>query len=121
MNSKEYISKDLASWLKESGCEVPHTHAWDNYWRGDDDFELHPRLPNGKTVPANYKECRAYSWFDILVTYAEEFWGESLLEEHEPICMHPAADVLACLMEGNQEAAEKIVMEHSVFANPKTK
>jgi len=79
-----HISKDLALWLKERGCRVECSRVWATYTPasggepfdlvvgyGDDTFLWSESLPP------------AYTFYDIIVTYAKEFWGEEKMFCHE--------------------------------------
>lgn len=65
-----HISLELAKWLKERGCEVENGMCilldCNELCRKEDlgDYRI------GRDA------MRTYSWYDILVTHAKEFWGD---------------------------------------------
>lgn len=84
-----HITKELALWLKERGCELECTHYWESkilgYTGGDfrravfskDEFTLQSEYNcYMHAVPSHYQDIPAYTYYDILVTHAQEFWGE---------------------------------------------
>lgn len=68
-----HISKEFAEWLKERGCEIESETWWGTVWTkpGEIGWSIVKR-PDGDGA-------RAYTWYDILVTYSKEFWGEEKL------------------------------------------
>lgn len=124
MNQNEYINKDLAEWLRERGAyhlRAEYVYAWDF---DNPSFITMDQL--GKEVAEKEREkigsgggwcARAYSWYDILVTHAKEFWGE----EPESIAQVPAYQwwplrLMRFLQEERFDLADDLVREHSLFA-----
>lgn len=65
-----HISLELAKWLKGRGCKIESKTWWGTVWTkpGEIGWNIVDR-PDGDGA-------RAYSWYDLLVTHAKEFWGE---------------------------------------------
>lgn len=81
-----YISKELAQWLKERGCKIETDMYWNTFIERDFTEKVRENAPFlGLKVERRHRwelgswyheNVPAYSWYDILVTYAKEFWGE---------------------------------------------
>jgi len=79
-----HISKELAEWLKERGCKISPSAHWTRWKVGilKHGGPAEPHLSNEWFIaenPAWWDErlqLPAYSWYDILVVHAKEFWGE---------------------------------------------
>lgn len=108
----QFISKELALWLKERGCEIGGGACLlldcNELCREEDlgDYRI------------GVDAVRTYSWYDILATHAKEFWGE----QPETIAETPAHRwwpmlLIDPLQEGRFVFAEQFVREHSLFAN----
>lgn len=85
MPPTNYISKELAQWLEEKGCKIwPPEMIWAECWipdRRNGATGMNAGFYEWKIIPR--KSTRryvgmfaAYSWYDILVTHAKEFWGD---------------------------------------------
>ena len=131
---KTHISQELAIWLKERGCEVESEFYYGvandgEYCKFSGQKSGDIDIPVGKRE-GSVQHCiiaeksefyPAYSWYDILVTHAKEFWGEELVYECECVGMIPAYEghshqVLIYLQNGDLKEAETYVREHSLFS-----
>lgn len=100
----EYISKELALWLKERGCEVEAERFYcDN---SCPQKLIHPRPCYGGYIPA-------YSWFDILVTHVDDFFDENWRNTTD------GGRILGLLQLNRQKEAEDYVREYSLFSKDK--
>ena len=119
-----HISKELAEWLKERGCKLDSQYIWNSIWKDQKDrlFELcsteivkhHPSLFYDEGYPA-------YSWYDILVTHAKEFWGEKMVNINDygygtAAYVDAGEALLYHLQMGETQEAEDYVKKHSLFA-----
>ena len=115
--NKNYCSRQLCQWLQERGCKVeseyhyfkveyPTGTIWELSNNEADEIWFDLWFENGGTVVA-------YSWADILIFKAVEFWGEYFLAEDYP------HTVLILLQQNNIKDAELYFMEHCVFNNKK--
>lgn len=149
--NKDCISKDLSLWLKEMGCDVESDYLWM-------ECENTSSIAPGRPVPHRFSEfgtrddlnfrlnqdhirvishAPAYSWLDILVHHAKEFWSQGQCcyycgceedrfccpDHHSRGCGTTTQDyrtqkVLAFLQQSKFQEAEDYVREHSVFNNP---
>lgn len=124
----DFISKELALWLKERGCEIKPDFCY------VPDFGGRSSLVKTEDVSMFLmdKAIPAYSWYDILVTHAKEFWGREFHDHSEdkgPYCSCPLncedyayyrhpTQVLRHLVTNDTEEAESYVREHSLFNKP---
>lgn len=134
-----HISKELDLWLKERGCEIETKAVWIDHlhlgWMLKDKETASDRdNENGTCWLDGAKQILpAYSWYDILVTHAKEFWGEEFHDhsgdkgpylscplncEDFAYQRHPT-QVLRHLVTNDTEDSEDYVREHSLFSNPK--
>lgn len=97
-----YISKELAIWLREKGCRLPTGKAY--YGNAGTWHDALVDLDGYVSADPEFREAKlllAYSWYDILVTHAKEFWGEG-----PDKCMNWGRD-------GNCTSAKRAVTEAS--------
>ena len=125
-----YCSRQLCQWLQERGCTVESDKIWlytemmcvdVGKKSTEDEYSLEDRsgFPKENTVG---RDTPAYSWADILIFKAREFWGEGCFEydyyndeEGSKFCeVHPQ-QLLSLLQQNNIKDAELYVREHSVF------
>lgn len=117
MNPNNFLSQPLCQWLKENGCEIPASY----WWR-----EENNKWSIGETVTY----IPAYSWLDVLVWKAKEFFGE---EESDYIWkyngdkivrrndqtfknyQYHTQQILSLLQQGKTEEAEAYFKEHTIF------
>ena len=110
----DFISPELAKWLKGRGCEIESgvcllldcNELCAQEYLGDYKIGVDAML--------------AYSWYDILVTHAKEFWGED--GSASSICngcygRFHTTEVLSLLQDGKFLEAEAYVRKYSLFAN----
>lgn len=122
-----HISLELAKWLKERGCEVENGMCilldCNELCRKEDlgDYRI------GRDA------MRTYSWYDILVTHAKEFWGEGEVGMNDAVWVDDTGQMRKCspnyenyariiltlLQQNKIQEAEDYVRQYSVFANPK--
>ena len=133
-----HISKELAVWLKRHGCEIYSPCKWvvdsktKEYKMVDDNG---PREENVNYIACGFDgadESRpwlekgygemfyAYSWYDILVTHAKEFWGEKEVNNQNNTWRVTAKklhteNILALLQENKIQETEDYVRKHSLF------
>lgn len=111
--NNDFISKELALWLKERGCEI-EANAYYYRWRagknaplkdciwGEWDFVLGrndeaPLIVDDGVNPEEEERCNAYSWYSILVTHAKGFWGDAHGQnEISPCCSHQRLHPIGC-------------------------
>lgn len=109
MNKKNYITIELALWLRDNGCKIKTEEAFygnagtwhdtivqlEHYNGADEDFHKHKLLPT-------------YTYYDIIMTYAEEFFGGINYEGE-------ALQVFLFLQEGRRAEAEVWIKNRCVF------
>ncbi len=130
-----HISKELAEWLKERACSVEPT-AYYYRCRGGSNVRLkdcvwgewkfvvgridwEAMIVDDGINPREEQCLPAYSWYDILVTHAKEFWDEIVWygrESNVPVCEACGEDLLHFLQQGKTQEAEEYVKTHSLFA-----
>lgn len=127
-----HITKELALWLKERGCEIEANAYYD-------DFSLFVRMIKWSSASEGYfvdnsdftnwieEECflyetpnlvPTYTYYDILVTHANEFWGEIQVEKTgQSKGAYHSHMVFTMLQKGLHKMAEDYIRTHCVFAN----
>lgn len=144
MNPEHYTSLELSKKLHEAGCEFESEYRHVKY--GEDGYGRIGFIREGDEIPDFLGECEhypAYSYYDILVTYAKEMFGEECvcaftgtkggISECDPwhstnCCCDNYIDemneyeyhtrtILDLLQQGKKEEAEKYIWEHCVFFN----
>lgn len=117
-----FISKELAKWLKERGCEIGCPYLYDTegkLWEAD---FFHSIARSDR----DYVAGNAYSWYEILVTHAKEFWGEEEYNSDEHYYTvyeynYWGQSLLFQLQSGDIQGAENWVREHSLFSKQEIK
>ena len=125
--NKTYCSRQLCQWLQERGCKVeseyhyfkveyPTGTIWELSNNEADEIWFDLWFENGGTVVA-------YSWADILIFKAREFWGSDIDTKHNNEWFNKShwhiRHVILFLQQNNIKDAEDYVREHSVFNNKK--
>lgn len=151
-----HISKKLAEWLKERGCEIESTAyyyrcrggsnvrlkdcVWEEWEFVEGRIDWEAMIVDDGINPREEQCLPAYSWYDILVTYSKEFWGEEgyydistnkftgmvsvtqidTLKHGGKIYWNSPAEMteglLYLLRQGKTQEAEGYVKKHSLFA-----
>ena len=115
-----HITKELASWLAMQGCDLPTKL----YWLRSKSFYEEWYVGERERRPSDYDfdVLPAYTYYDILVTHAKEFWGVHAVESHycdeeDYAWIYHPTELLQILLFENYDLAEAYIMEHSLFAN----
>jgi len=129
-----YISKELAEWLHAHGCNIGTEYFWTNVVLGFVDMDFNRPVFDEKGFVVKHEselhtECPvaipAYTWFDLLVTHANRFWGTKNSENVAHLydagsCVLDASDnallnVGILLRLGDFRIAEDYVRRFSLF------
>ena len=114
-----YISKDLAAWIKERGCEVEAEMHWQSIRKGND-YQIYTKGMVEQNQNHFYgMGYPAYTYYDILVTHVKEFWSAPGGSYYELWQQHPL-QVILFLQKKKIQEAEDYIKKYSVFANVET-